>query len=213
MNLYELLSSAQGGQAMANLGGQFGLTEQQTADAVRQLLPAFSSGFKRNTETPEGLGALLRALNDGHHERYYDDGTIFGDPAVRGDGNGILGHLFGSKDVSRAVTSRVSEQTGIGADILRQMLPYIATLVMGALFKQGRNPLEAILGQVLGTSSDQASGNPFGSLAEAILGGAQQRPAQPAPTRGTDIFGSMLDADGDGSVMDDIFDSLLGGRR
>ncbi len=213
MTLFEMLAAAQGGRAMANLGGQFGLSEQQTTDAVRQLLPAFSTGFKRNTATPEGLGALLQALNGGRHERYYDDVTIFGDPTTRRDGNGILGHLFGSKDVSRAVTSRVADQTGIGADILRQMLPYIATMVMGALFKQGRNPLEAILGQVLGAGVGQPSGNPFGPLAEAMLGGGRQRPSRSLPTRGTDIFGSMLDADGDGSVMDDIFDTLLGRRR
>ena len=49
------------------------------------------------------------------------------------DGNGILGHLFGSKDVSRQVAAGASAQTGIGADVLKKMLPMLASLAMGAL--------------------------------------------------------------------------------
>jgi len=52
------------------------------------------------------------------------------------DGNGILGHILGSKDVSRAVATQASAQTGIGADVLRKLLPIAATLVMASLAKQ-----------------------------------------------------------------------------
>jgi hypothetical protein len=212
MNLYEMISSAQGGQALANLGSQFGLTEEQTSSAIRQLLPAFSSGLKRNTATPDGLGALFGAINDGRHERYFDDGNIFADAAVRDDGNNILAHVLGSKDVSRVVADRAAEQTGIGADLLKQMLPYVASLIMGALFKEGRGPLADILGGASGGTTGQPSDNPLGQLAEAILGGGEQGAPQSKPSV-TDIFGTMLDADGDGSVMDDIFDMALGKQR
>jgi len=39
------------------------------------------------------------------------------------DGNGILGHIFGSKDVSREVAARASAQSGVGADVLKKLLP------------------------------------------------------------------------------------------
>ena len=36
------------------------------------------------------------------------------------DGNGILGHLLGIKDASRAVANNASQQTGIGAGLLKK---------------------------------------------------------------------------------------------
>ena len=59
------------------------------------------------------------------------------------EGNGILGHLFGSKDLSRAVASQAAQATGIGQQVLQQMLPVIASMIMGGLFKQSTNQLQA----------------------------------------------------------------------
>lgn len=226
MNLYDMISAAQNGQAMPNLGRQFGLDEKQSADALRHLLPAFSSGLKRNTASPDGLEAFLSALSGGQHARYFEDMNIFSDSRTMDDGNNILGHMFGSKDVSRAVAERAAEQTGIGAEILKAMLPYIASMIMGAFFKQGQNPIGDILGQILGGGRGPAPGggapsgagdNPFGPLAEILAGGARDPEVRQAPgslpTSGADIFGSMFDADGDGTAMDDIFDAVLGARR
>lgn len=226
MNMLDMIGNAQGGQAVDNLGQQFGLSNQQAASAIQALLPALSSGLKRNTASPEGLAALLGALNQGGHARYYEDQTVFAEQTVRQDGDRILGHVLGSREVSRAAVERASAQTGIGGDILKQMLPYIAALVMGALSKEGRNPLNDILGQVLGGGGSD-SGDPFGSLAEVILGGSQPSGGQPSGAQpgggqqqagqGTpsaiDIFGSMLDADGDGSAMDDIFEMITKATR
>ena len=59
-NLYEILADAQNGEAMAEIGRAYGLTQEQTDAAVAALLPAISMGLKRATETPEGLGNLIR---------------------------------------------------------------------------------------------------------------------------------------------------------
>jgi hypothetical protein len=53
--LYDLLTEAQDGEALASLGRQFGLSTQQTEAAVTALLPAISTGLKQSTATPEGL--------------------------------------------------------------------------------------------------------------------------------------------------------------
>ncbi len=49
-------------------------------------------------------------------QRAYDDTAV-------SDGNNILGHILGSKDVSRAVADRASANTGIDSGMLKQMLP------------------------------------------------------------------------------------------
>lgn len=209
---------------MANLGRQFGLSEQQSMDALQHLLPAFSTGLKRNTQSPLDLSAFLEALNGGQHARYYEDMNIFADKNAVRDGNDILSHMFGSKDVSRAVAKQAADQTGIGAEILKAMLPYLASIIMGAIFKQGQNPLGDILGEVLGGGQPQKrdSGgnpfgqgdNPFGPLSEILKGDGKAPDGQPLPGKmpksGADIFGQMFDTDGDGSAMDDIFDAMLG---
>jgi hypothetical protein len=141
---------------MANIGRQFGLSEQQSAEAVRQLLPAFTAGLQRNTATPMGMAALLAALSGGSHARYYDDPAEMENSATRDAGNDILKHLFGNRDVSRAITQHAAAQTGIGSTILKAMLPYIASIIMGALFKRGQNPIGDILGEILGGGSARA---------------------------------------------------------
>ena len=65
-NLYEILDSAHGGEAMAMLGREFGLTPAQTQSAVMALLPAISTGLKQSTATPEGLGNLFGMM--GHQQ-------------------------------------------------------------------------------------------------------------------------------------------------
>lgn len=77
-----------------------------------------------------------------------DNPASIADQALIKDGNGILGHIFGSKDVSRNVAGRAAEQTGISSAILRKMLPMVATLVVGALSKKasGLDMFDAVLG-------------------------------------------------------------------
>ena len=61
-NLYEVVAVAQNGEAMTELGREFGLSPQQTQAAVAALLPAMSMGLKRTTATPEGLGDLFALM-------------------------------------------------------------------------------------------------------------------------------------------------------
>jgi len=138
MNMMEMIMQAAGGQAPQQIGSQFGLNEQQSQSAIAALLPAISSGLKQNSGTPQGLAGLLGALQNGSHDQYLDNPTQLGQPEAVTEGNAILGHLFGSKDVSRAVAGRAAEQSGVGADILKKMLPMVAMMAMGSLGKQTR---------------------------------------------------------------------------
>lgn len=102
------------------------------------------------------------------------------EPQTIADGNNILGHLFGSKDVSRAVAGQAATKTGLGADVLKKLLPLVATMAMGSLSKQTRQPdmKSALAGlamqQLMGVgSSPQTTG--LGSMLGSLLGGGQKR--------------------------------------
>ncbi|HEY6631591.1 MAG TPA: DUF937 domain-containing protein [Rhizobiaceae bacterium] len=196
MNLFDMLANAQDGQGMDQLARQFGLSQQQAQAAVEALLPAFSQGLKRNASDPYGVGSFLNAVMSGNHAKYFDDAQSAFSPQGMAEGNGILGHLFGSKDLSRAVAAQAAQATGLSQQILQQMLPVIASMVMGGLSKQSTGQFGG--GQAFGGQAypGQAapgfggSGNPLQEIIEQMMrqGGAmggggtgqpQQRQAPP----------------------------------
>ena len=224
MNLMDMIMSAAGGQAPQQIGQQFGLDAQQSQSAIQALLPAISSGLKQNTSSPQGLAGLLGALQNGQHSQYLDNPAQLGAPAAVAEGNGILGHLFGSKEVSRAVAGRASEQSGVSSDILKKMLPMVAMMAMGGLGKQTTGAqaqgggMQAMLGQMAMQQlmgGGQKSGGLGGMLGGLLGGGARkaQRQQQQAHQQGLGMLGKMLDADGDGNTMDDILGMVMNSRR
>jgi hypothetical protein len=163
MPLFDMFMNAQNGDAVAQMARQFGLSQKQAQDALEALMPAFSTGLKRNASDPMGVGAFLTALSDGHHAKYFEDMTRAFTPAGVEEGNGILGHLFGSKEVSRAVAAQAAQATGIGQEILKQMLPVIASTMMGGLYKQSTGQMNAMPG------FGAAQGNMIGEVIEQMM--------------------------------------------
>lgn len=217
MNLLEMIMSAQNGAAAQQAGAQLGLNQSQSQSAIAALLPAISSALKQNTANPQGLAGLLGALQNGQHEQYLDNPQMLGQPQTVNDGNAILGHLFGSKEVSRAVAGRASEQTGIGSDVLKKLLPLVATMAMGSLSKQTKAPTmqSALTGLAMQHLMGGQKKSGLGAILGAVTGanGRQQRQTQQTHQQGMGIIGKMLDADGDGSMMDDILQIAMNSRR
>lgn len=133
--ILDMVLNAAGGAAAQQVGQRFGLSNDQTASALQQLVPALMAGVQRNASQEGGLESLVGALTGGNHSQYLDNPDLLAHESTTSDGNAILSHILGSKDASRAVATQVADQTGIGADILKQMLPVVATMVMGGLSK------------------------------------------------------------------------------
>ena len=194
INLFDMLSQAQNGEAMQAMARQFGLSQAQVEAATEALMPAFSTGLKRNASDPMGVANFMQALSTGQHAKYFEDMTQAFQPQGIAEGNGILGHLFGSKDVSRAIAAQAQQATGIGQEIFKRMLPAIASAMMGGLFKQstgqmqaasasGGNIMTEMMEQMMrlqqggpvpaGQASSNAMDNPFGQVLQQMFGGAQ----------------------------------------
>jgi hypothetical protein len=195
LNLFDMLANAQNGNGVEVLARQFNLSQQQAQAAVQALLPAFSQGLKRNTADPYGVGAFLSALSTGQHARYFDDAAnAFSQQGVA-DGNDVLGQLFGSKDLSRAVAAQAAQATGLGQQVLQQMLPAIAAMIMGGLFKQSTNQMQAA-----------ASGNPLQEIIEQMMkqGGGFGMPQQTPQPRQAPQQADPLD-NPFGKILQDMF--------
>jgi len=176
--LFDMLANAQNGEAMEQLSRQFGLSQQQTQEAVAALMPAFSQGLKRNTADPYGIGSFMSAMASGNHAKYFEDAQKAFAPQGVAEGNGILGHLFGSKDLSRAVAEQAAQASGVSQQVLQQMLPVIASMIMGGLFKQSTNQMPGA-SQAAGFGG---AGNPLGEIIEQMMKqGGGMMGGQPAP--------------------------------
>lgn len=184
MNILDAIVNAQDGAAVRQLGSQVGLAPDQATTALSALVPALAAGFQRNLQSQGGVESLMSALSSGNHRQYIDNPASLGEQAAVTDGNGILGHLLGSKEASRQVASRAAEQTGLSADVLKRMLPLAATLMMGTFSKQsaGASPLSAGLGGSGGGIASMLTplldGNRDGSIVDdvtSMIGGIMKR--------------------------------------
>ena len=190
MQITDLLSQLGGLQSIAK---ELNISEAQAASGASALAPAILGGFKKQTQAQpaglDGLGGLLGQLGGGS---LLDD-VLSPQPTNVGRGNDVLGQIFGSKDVSRAVAQNAASQSGLDPGMLQKMLPMLAMLVAGYMARQSGagNPVP----------SPSASGG-LGSLLGGLLGGQRGGPAMSGT--GAPGLASMLDLDGNGNPLDDI---------
>jgi len=112
-NILDMLLSGDNGRTVTDLSKQFNLPEDQTRSAMEELIPALTRGMQNNTSSSPGMDDLLDALRTGEHTRYMDDPSTLSKAETTKDGNDILGHVFGNKDVSREVAKRASKSSGL----------------------------------------------------------------------------------------------------
>lgn len=177
MDLLNLLLDSSNSPALKQLAASFGVSETDAMKALSGMVPALSGGLRNSLSSTDGQAGLLNALAKGRHQRYLDQPETLADAATVTDGNAILGHILGGKDASRRVASDVSAQTGLDNGLLKKMLPVVAALVMGSMSKQG-------------TARGSANVAPSAGANSGMLG----------------MLVGLLDADKDGSVMDDVMD-------
>lgn len=162
MDLLNALLNSSGQNAVQSAAQQFGLDSGGTQSLLASLVPALAGGMRRNAASSGGLEALTQALSGGNHQRYLDDPAALQQQSAATDGNAILGHLFGNKDVSRNVAANAAQSTGIDVSIIKKFLPLVAAAAMGAMSKEtaaGSNLSQqgasgGLLGKLLDTDGD-----------------------------------------------------------
>ena len=133
VNLFDIMLRAQNGAAMDNIARQFGLSSEQGQRAVEALLPAFTLGFQRSAQNPNVFGQFLDLMGSGRYAPFYD--SMLGRGSSAQSGQLVLDKLFGSPEMSRQIAAQASAATGIGTHVLQQMLPEVAAVLMGGMFR------------------------------------------------------------------------------
>jgi hypothetical protein len=173
MQLSDILNQTGGLQSIAR---ELGIGEDEAASAASALAPAVLGGFRKQAELqPQGmagLGGLLNQFGGGG----LLDAVLAPQRTDTTPGNDVLGQIFGSKEVSRAVAQNAAAQTGQDPSILKKMLPLLAMVAAGYMAKQHSAAAPASGG----------TGGGLGGLLGGMFGGRQ-----PADSSADD-FGGLL---------------------
>ncbi|WP_299550300.1 DUF937 domain-containing protein [Seonamhaeicola sp.] len=193
--ILDLLNSDLGKTIVSGVAGQTNQPQNKTQDVLTMALPVLMQAMKRNASTPQGAEGLLGALNGKHDGSILDDlSGLFGggvDNDVLDDGGKILGHVLGNKQQN--VQMALSQKSGVDAGTVAQILKVAAPILMGILGKQTRQQNVSNQSGIEGLLGGLLSGN--------------------SPQQEQSFLESILDADGDGSVIDDVAGMVLGGNK
>lgn len=207
MTMTDILMQQLGGNAGAVIADRLGVDEATANQAIQVALPMLVTALSQNAASADGATSLHNALAKDHDGGILDNLTDFmAQGGNLSDGTAILGHVLGRRKAQEAVVGGVSEHTGVSSDLLMQLLPLLAPIVMAYLGRQQRT-----------------QGFDPGSLTGYLEKEKAQIEALPlpkAPTKPADGLTGMLDQDGDGSLMGEatqmgmsILGRLLGKRQ
>ena len=193
--ILDLLNSDLGKTIISGVAGSTGQSQDKTSGLLTMALPVLMQAMKNNASTPQGAEGLLGAINGKHDGSILDNlGDLFGggvNDDVVNDGGKILGHVLGGR--TQNVENALSQKSGIDAGSVGQILKVAAPILMGVLGKEAKQ-----------NNVSSSSG------LEGLLGGLLKGNS---PQQEQSFLESILDADGDGSVIDDVAGMVLGGNQ
>lgn len=193
--ILDVLNSDLGKTIISGVSGSTGTDPNKTSSVLTMALPVLMKAMERNASTPDGAQGIMGALNNKHDGSILDNlSGLFGggvDESVTDEGGKILGHILGQKQ--QGVEQVIGQKSGLDAGSVGQILKVAAPILMGVLGKQAKQ-------------NSLSSQNDLSGLLGGLLGGNETKNEQ-------SFLEKVLDADGDGSVIDDVAGMVLGGNK
>ena len=182
-NLLGMLASQLGPSMISQISKSLGSNDSATQNVVSSALPVLISALTGRASSPTGAESLFNALTKKHDGSVFDNLNNLVEKPDEGEGDGILGHIFGNK--RQNIERNVSEACGVDQGGTSKIFKILAPMVLGALGKQQRQ-------------------NNWGpnDLSSSLLK-SQKQFTNDAPDE-MGIVGKLLDRDGDGKVADDV---------
>jgi len=192
--LTDILTQQLSGDALSQISEKIGIDKATAGTAISAAVPLLVSALARKSSTPEGAEAIHQSITTEHNGGILDDVMGFLSGGASGGAN-ILTQILGTQ--RGAIENGLAQHTGLNANAIGNILEVAAPLVMGALSKkQAEQGLDA------------------GGLSSYL--GDQQQTAQSSASPLMNTLFNMLDANNDGSIIDDIgriAGKLFGGQK
>ncbi|MCJ0903030.1 DUF937 domain-containing protein [Rhodococcus sp. ARC_M6] len=174
---------------------QLGVDRATAETAVKSALPTLVGGLGANAEDEAGAASLESALHAHADTTILDDGIDISKVDTE-DGQKIVANIFGNNTDQVASTLG---GVGGGNDLVKQLLPILAPIVLAYLAKQ-------FTGGGNTTQTQASTGGGIGDLLGGLLGGGNSGGGI------GDALGGLLGGSGGGGIGD-LLGGLLGGGK
>jgi len=189
-SILDLLNTETGDQFVNKASAKTTADKSKVNSVLGMALPLILSAMKRNAKDPKGAESLDRALQSEKHNGDVLNNLQNKNPEeLTGEGSKILNHVLGPKQ--SGISKTIAGAINIDEASVNRILEMAAPVVMSVLGQQkrkdnvGASGLTGLLGSVMGSNASHDQ-----SLLE-----------------------TLLDADGDGSVIDDVAGMVFGGKK
>ncbi len=193
--ILDLLNGPIGQQIISGVSQQSGQSADKTSGLLQMALPVLMGAMKKQVTTQDGNDSLLGAINQDQGGILDNlEGLFSGGVSqdVQNQGDNILSQVLGGNRSS--VENALSQKSGIDIGSVGNILKVAGPILMGVLGKES-------------TQRGVTDANGIGNLLGGLMGGASQN------SGASSILTSILDADGDGSIIDDVANIALGGKK
>ncbi|WP_292989919.1 DUF937 domain-containing protein [Mycobacterium sp.] len=178
----------------SDIARKLGADEGEVNKAVQLLVPVLVGGLQENAQHPEHASSIESAA-DNHAASGLLDGGVSLDHVNDADGSQAIAKIFGGNDAGQ-VASALAGGGGGNSDLLKQLLPILAPIVLAYIGKQ--------LGQKTEPAKPEASsGGALNDVLGSILGGM---------AGGNKSLGTVL-GDALGAKAGDILGGLFGNKK
>ena len=196
--LLDLLNSDTAQKLIASTSKETGTSTEKTSSVLSMAMPLLLGAMNKNARSEEGANSLMSALSNKHNGSILDNlGGILGDNgvdnSVKNDGEGILNHVLGGKQAM--IQQTIAQKVGLDPDAVGQILKIAAPIILGFLGRKKNEEnindsggLSNMLSNLLGSHSGESSGH-------------------------QSMIEKLLDANGDGSVIDDVSGMFMGKKN
>ena len=170
--MFNPIDMVPGGAGMQAMAQQFGLSVDQTQRALEALMPALTLGLQRGTGAdPIGFARMFAAPEAAR--------------SAAPQGLDALGQMFGSAQLMQAVLQQASSASGVGSQVLRQMLPMMAGAVVASVVHVMLNQPQPEPARAAAAPAATPMPFPFGpawaDMAKAFLPAPEPAPSRPTP--------------------------------
>ncbi len=218
MGLIDLLTGNTGNQVAERAESKFGINKNQVLALLAVAAPLIISYLSKKSQSAGEAESLNAALDKDHDGSILND--VSQAETRQSEGNSILTHIFGGE--KQNVENQLSQKTGISIDKIGPVLSMLAPIIMGYIGKEkqqsnvGAGGLGGLLESILGNASSQTQNepsNPLNDIIGSVLGGGQSNSSS-NPIN--DILGSVLgnnnDQKKDGGGLGSILGNIFGGK-
>jgi|ERR1700755_2762568 hypothetical protein len=174
----------------SDIANKIGVDEAEVNQAVQLLVPVLVGGLHENAQDPDHASKIESAA-DSHASLL--DGGVNVDHVDQQEGQQAIARIFGGNDAAQVASALAGG--GGNSDLLKQLLPILAPIVLAYVGKQ-------LTGKSGAPANEAAGGGALNDVLGSILGGMGGNKSLGS------VLGNVL-----GSKAGDILGGLLGGKK